>query len=180
MRIRLLEGSGTGPTELAARDVALLDAGVGNYNLVRLSSVIPASATIQRPATVPSLGPTGGILHVVEAARTVRPGHEGAVALGWGRRADGQGLFYEASSEHPVDVTDGGATVATQDPPGKTPALAARIKEGLEHGFAARDWGEPETTVLTATVRATGSPASVVLLAAYGEAHSLDDGSDRG
>ena len=41
MKIRLSSGRGEGPTPLAAFDAALLDAGVSNYNLLPLSSVIP-------------------------------------------------------------------------------------------------------------------------------------------
>lgn len=36
------------PTLLAAFDSALLDAGVANYNLLPLSSVIPTGSSIQR------------------------------------------------------------------------------------------------------------------------------------
>ena len=39
--IVLSTGLGVGPTALAAFDAALLDAGVANYNLICLSSVIP-------------------------------------------------------------------------------------------------------------------------------------------
>jgi hypothetical protein len=45
MIIRVTSGTGTGPTELAAFDAALLDAGVANYNLIPLShSWIPSIA----------------------------------------------------------------------------------------------------------------------------------------
>ena len=39
--IRITKGSGTGETRMAAFDAALYEAGVANYNLVRLSSIIP-------------------------------------------------------------------------------------------------------------------------------------------
>lgn len=44
----LATGTGEGPTPLAAFDAALMDAGVANYNLLCLSSVIPPNARIVR------------------------------------------------------------------------------------------------------------------------------------
>jgi pyruvoyl-dependent arginine decarboxylase len=46
MNIHLSSGVGAGPTELAAFDAALMDAGLANYNLLCLSSVIPPNARI--------------------------------------------------------------------------------------------------------------------------------------
>ncbi len=46
-RIVLARGIGRGPTELAAFDAALRDAGIANYNLLGLSSVIPPGSTIE-------------------------------------------------------------------------------------------------------------------------------------
>lgn len=40
----LTAGSGEGDTPLTAFDAALLDAGLGNYNLVKLSSIMPPGA----------------------------------------------------------------------------------------------------------------------------------------
>lgn len=41
-------GIGTGDTRLTAFDKALLNAGVGNYNLVQVSSIVPVEAKIQQ------------------------------------------------------------------------------------------------------------------------------------
>ena len=46
LRIPILASTGSGPTALAAFDAALLGAGIANYNLIRLSSVIPPSTVI--------------------------------------------------------------------------------------------------------------------------------------
>jgi hypothetical protein len=46
--IAIARGLGQGPTLLAAFDTTLLDAGVANYNLICLSSVIPPGSTIER------------------------------------------------------------------------------------------------------------------------------------
>ena len=46
--IRVSHGAGTGPTRMAAFDAALHAAGVADFNLLRLSSVIPPSAVVSR------------------------------------------------------------------------------------------------------------------------------------
>lgn len=68
--IRVVPGTGTGPTALAAYDAALADAGVHNYNLIRVSSVVPAESRIEVLDTAPDLGPAGNRLTVVEARTT--------------------------------------------------------------------------------------------------------------
>jgi arginine decarboxylase len=52
--IQVTTGTGEGPTPLAAFDAALLDAGVANYNLICLSSVIPEASVIRRPTATSS------------------------------------------------------------------------------------------------------------------------------
>jgi arginine decarboxylase len=51
LRIQIATGTGAGPTPLGAFDAALLDAGVANYNLICLSSVIPPASAIRRAGT---------------------------------------------------------------------------------------------------------------------------------
>ncbi|MDQ2678046.1 MAG: pyruvoyl-dependent arginine decarboxylase, partial [Actinomycetota bacterium] len=46
LSINVVGAVGTGPTSLAAFDDALVSVGVANYNLVRLSSVIPPGSTV--------------------------------------------------------------------------------------------------------------------------------------
>lgn len=154
--IRVASGAGSGPTELAAYDAALVAAGAGQYNLVRLSSVIPAGATVRSVGSLPELGAAGECLRVVEAAGV---GTEGAAAaLAWGRRAGdgsepGPGLFYEAAA------TD----------PGASPVSEART--GLAAGASARDWELVDRDAATAaTTPADDDYAAAVVVAAYGSA----------
>lgn len=42
MKIAITSGKAEGPSELNAFDNALLDAGIGNVNLIKVSSIIPA------------------------------------------------------------------------------------------------------------------------------------------
>lgn len=155
--VRVVAGTGTGPTETAAYDAALADCGLADYNLLRVSSVLPADATVERPDVAPALGPVGGVLTVVEARATLAGRGTAAAALGWATGTRG-GLFYEA------EATGEGAT-------GR--ALTA-VEEGLAAGAQLRTWSVGEPTVETATV--VGEPdrhAAAVVVGAYGRAERV-------
>lgn len=98
MRLHLATALGRGPTELAAFDDALLQVGAANFNLVRLSSVIPPDSEVvvcdgAMPAPV---GAWGDRLYVVYAEqRASRPGDEAWAGVGWVQDDDGRGLFVE-------------------------------------------------------------------------------------
>jgi arginine decarboxylase len=87
--------AGHGRTLLSAFDAALLGAGVANYNLVRLSSVIPRQAVIEREPG-PVTGAHGDRLYCVYAAAYAdRPGASAWAGIGWVRDEEGNGLFVE-------------------------------------------------------------------------------------
>ena len=153
--IRIVWGHATGPTEMAAYDAALADAGVENYNLVPVSSVIPAGATVEVVGTAPELGDVGDRLTVVQArATSTDPGHVTA-GLGWVESPEG-GLFYEAAGA--TDEAD----------------VEERVRRGLEAGQSLRDWsfGDPRVRVESASVE-PGTFTTAVVLAVYGDAISL-------
>jgi arginine decarboxylase len=108
LTIRISSGTGTGLTRLGAFDAAQRSAGVGNFNLVRLSSVIPPSATVlqvQGPEQVS--GTHGDRLYCVYAeAYASSPLEQAWAGVAWSIRDDGsgEGLFVEhaASSEATV------------------------------------------------------------------------------
>lgn len=113
MNIQVVSGIGTGPTTLAAFDAALNAAGVANYNLIRLSSVIPPSSEIA-PKDSPAIdirGAWGDKLYVVIAEqRTDSPNTEAWAGVGWVQdKKTGKGLFveHEGLSEKSVreDIT---------------------------------------------------------------------------
>lgn len=113
MRIEVASGVGSGPTELAAFDAALIAAGVANFNLVVLSSVIPpGSEVVPRTEPVTPGGAWGDRLYVVLAQERVATRNAEAWAgLGWVQEeTSGRGLFVEhhgssrAEVEH--DITD--------------------------------------------------------------------------
>ena len=173
--IRIAWGVGRGPTRLSAYDAALAEAGVHDYNLRQLSSVIPAGATVEEVGTVPDLGPGGQGLHVVEASAVGRNGPQTAV-LAWARSPDGPGLFYEAGASEPSS------------------AVVEEVLTGIDAGIDLRDrpYGEPRTRVVTVDAAeghvseraagvadggSSGVPdepyAAAVAIAAYGRSEPL-------
>ncbi len=96
-RIGVACGLGRGPTELAAFDAALRDAGVANYNLLCLSSVIPPGSLIERSRWATPAEHWGQRLYVVlSQARASQPGQTVHAGIGWVQHAaGGHGLFVE-------------------------------------------------------------------------------------
>ena len=108
MNIQIAAGKGTGPTKLAAFDAALNDAGVANYNLIRLSSIVPPQSRIEvydGPVQTQS-GEWGDKLYVVMAEMRVdTPNAEAWAGIGWVQDSiTGKGLFveHEGTNEHTV------------------------------------------------------------------------------
>ncbi|QSG08087.1 pyruvoyl-dependent arginine decarboxylase [Halapricum desulfuricans] len=156
--IRVAWGSATSPTAISAYDGALAAANVHNYNLITLSSVIPAEPSLEEVGIAPDLGPAGQGLPVVQSHETVGPGSDDpAVAgLGWIRSESGHGLFYEVSGTDPD-------------------AVEATIREGIADGQRLRDWtfdSEPTVRIETAEPEPDAFAAAVVV-AAYGHSESL-------
>jgi arginine decarboxylase len=107
MRIPGSAALGRGRTTLSAFDAALRAAGVANFNLVRLSSVIPTGAVVEPvPAPAAAVGGWGDRLYVVMAEqRVAQEGREAWAGIGWVQQPDsGAGLFveHEADSEEEV------------------------------------------------------------------------------
>lgn len=98
---------GSGPTELAAFDDALLQIGAANYNLVRLSSVIPPGSVVAEcDRSVPSPGGAwGDRLYVVYAEqRAAVPGEQAWAGAGWVQDESGRGLFVEHEGDREGEV----------------------------------------------------------------------------
>lgn len=96
MRITVSKGVGTGPTTLAAFDTALLEAGVGNYNLIPLSSVIPRGSRLVRDKFVAPENEYGHRLYVVLSQQEADVvGQEAWAGVGWIQDNSGKGLFVE-------------------------------------------------------------------------------------
>jgi len=152
--IRVVWGTATGPTALASYDAALSEAGVHNYNLRTLSSVIPAGPDIEVVGTAPDLGPPGEGLTVVQSAVTAAPGERAAAGIGWARSESGPGIFYEVEGTDPD-------------------AVRAEIREGLTAGRDLREWEFVDEHVQVRSVAPAAEYATAVVLAAYGESEPV-------
>jgi len=117
VRTRTIEiacGTGTGPNTLAAFDSALCATGIANFNLLRLSSVIPPSTEVKPMSdkVSPIPGEWGDRLYVVMAEQRVNePGAEAWAGIGWVQEAEsGKGLFVEhegfSADEVRTDILD--------------------------------------------------------------------------
>ncbi len=123
MIIKVVSSTGSGPTELSAFDSALNAAGIANYNLIRLSSVIPPKSKLEEVEYVDKLpGKWGDRLYVVMAEQRAKtPNEEAWAGVGWVQdKKTGQGLFveHEGKSEHRVrsDITQSlNALMATRN-----------------------------------------------------------------
>ena len=148
--VRVVTGRGTAPTAMAAYDTALAAADAHDYNLVTVSSVVPADAALTVVDALPDLGSAGDRLTVVQSRASREPGADatGVAGLGWALSADGPGLLYEAS----------GADAET---------VRAAIRDGLDHAVGLRDWAVADSDVVLETVEpdATGHACAVVLAA---------------
>lgn len=107
MQISVVSATGSGNTELSAFDNALKQAGVYNYNIITLSSVIPKGTRVvrkKRHLTPPD--ECGWRLYVVKAeARTSDPEQAIGAGLGWYQFKDLSGVFVEHEIEGLAEKT---------------------------------------------------------------------------
>lgn len=155
--IHVAGGIGRAPTAMAAYDAALADANLHNYNLVAVSSVIPADAAIDVVDRAPDLGSAGNRLTVVEGRSVVgpdEPAETAATAIAWAT-GPGPGLFYEASGTDPD-------------------AVEADARRGLDAGCELREWEFTDRDALVSVVDADdGGHTAAVVLAAYGDSEPI-------
>ena len=139
---------GHGRTSLSAFDDALLGAGVANYNLIRLSSVIPEPSRISFD-TEPVRGNHGDRLYCVYAsAHADRPGDIAWAGIGWVRDATGRGLFVEHSADTEEELAD-------------------LIRMSLEDMNERRGGGYGEVHSVRVSAQHDGRPACALAVAAY-------------
>jgi len=102
VKIEIVKGHGAGLTKMAAFDRALCDAGIANYNLIYLSSVMPPDTEISiANKRKPNIKEYGHKLYVVMAesySDNIR--EEAWSGIGWLNHNDGsgKGLFVEHSA----------------------------------------------------------------------------------
>jgi arginine decarboxylase len=152
LTIRVSAGSGTGRTPLSAFDAALRDAGVADFNLVRLSSVIPPGSTVVDVHGRHQLtGGHGDLLYCVYAAAYAYvPGETSWAGVGWAldRSGSGAGLFVEHDAPSRAD-------------------LEWALSSSLEDLSARRGGGYSPAGSVLAAATSTTTPACAVVIASY-------------
>lgn len=138
-------GDAEGVTELNAFDNALLHAGIGNLNLIKVSSIVPANVELltERPDMEPgALVPT---VYTVQTSDT--PGDIVAAAVGIGLRKDGHGMIFENTG-------------------GSRPAVEDTVRRMVREGFARREMELDELLVFSSEhkVERIGCAVAAVVL----------------
>ena len=98
---KIVSGSGKSKFPLVAFDKALLDAGIGNFNLVKVSSILPAHCMYSEEITLTP----GSILYAANASVTITKGESGqtAVAVAISENSDENGVIFETSSKENLE-----------------------------------------------------------------------------
>lgn len=101
MDIHITHGIGLGETELAAFDAALFDAGIANFNIIKLSSIIPPYANLIEGKVDFNCKDIGNKLYAVYTSYVATKQGESAYAgLGWKFSEEYGGYFVEYSSNN--------------------------------------------------------------------------------
>lgn len=131
-KVKLVAAGAEGPTPLNAFDNALLRAGIGNLNLLRVSSILPPGCAHEADFSIPagSLTPTAYGYLLSET-----PGEEIAAAIGVGFSEDDYGVIMEFEG------------ACSQD------EAASRVAEMVRQAFAVRGKHLRETKVQAAAYR---------------------------
>ena len=147
MRIDIVWGESEGKTLLSAFDRALLNAGIHNFNLIPLSSVIPPQSVIHETGTYTSSDRVGEILYVVISSLSSHKSNALISAgLGWVQTQEG-GLLIESKGEFSREECE------------------EEIRVGLTDMMEAREWsGKIEMKVITNKVKEI---ANVTVAAVY-------------
>ena len=146
-KVAATAGTAEGTTPLNAFDNALLAAGIGNINLVKVSSILPPGADV---VTLPRIKP-GAIVPTAYAAITSEvPGEVVAAAVGWAL-PDTPGLNGVIMEFHDK---------ATRD------EAERMIVQMLEEAFRARGWriAQMKVAAVEHQVERTGCALAAVTL----------------
>jgi arginine decarboxylase len=146
-KVAATAGNAEGTSPLNAFDNALLAAGIGNVNLVKVSSIFPPSA---EPVPLPRIRP-GAIVPTAYAAMTSEvPGEVVAAAVGWAL---------------PDDPAKNGVIMEFHDKATREEA-ERMIVEMLREAFRARGWriARMEVSAAEHRVERTGCALAAVTL----------------
>lgn len=157
MEICITTGGGYGRTPLSAFDAALKDAGVYNFNLVTLSSIIPIGTTIKLKKYESNPQEYGYRLYVVKAEmRSRESGKYIGAAVGWVQLPDGRGVFVEHE-----EIGETKESVESN--------LTKEVKMSLSDLCKFRNFRttEQDMKMKINVIKVTDSPASCLVLAVY-------------
>ncbi len=149
MLINVTYGKGIGKTELSAFDAALWDAGIGDYNLVTLSSVIPPDSRVEIRKLQRNNQEIGNRLYVVLSkcfSTNIR--EEAYAGLGWITKEDGSGVFMEECGRSEEEVKQ-------------------RIKDSLESAISYRNGNFGSIEFQLEKIKCENKPACAVVAAVY-------------
>lgn len=157
MNIFITSGIGHGVTPLSAFDSALKDAGVHNYNLIILSSIIPPNSIVHLNKYTALQDEYGHRLYVVKAEmRSREVGKYIGAALGWYQLEDGRGIFVEYEG---IDETEAGLEAM----------LRQQVKDSIIDLCNFRKFKIIESSIKMqlSMVQVKNSPACALVLAVY-------------
>jgi arginine decarboxylase len=140
--IELVWGTAEGRTAKGAFDAALMEAGIGDYNVVRYSSILPPDGEVRKTGSLERDFEVGVPLGTVIADHvSSSTGEDVAAGIGLAQAEDG-GVFMEESGAGTADT------------------IEARIEDDLEQGRSLReDWtfSDQDITVVDHTVEEVGA-----------------------
>lgn len=157
MNIFITSGKGQGKTLLSAFDSALFDAGVSNYNLIILSSIIPPGAVIKQQKYATLEPEYGHRLYVVMSeTRSRESGRWIGASVGWCQEDDGRGVFVE---HHAIENSEEAVRLHLQ----------VEVRHSLsdlchQRGFT---FSVQKMHIKTSVTKVTDAPTSVLVIAVY-------------
>ena len=158
MVIKVVKGAGEASTPLSAFDAALKDAGVYNYNLITLSSVIPPNSKVVKTDKFETPGNEWGhkLYCVMAEERNNEAGKFIAAGIGWYQLEDKRGVFVE---HHLI----GDTRIAVES------ELYFRIKNSLNDlcSFRGIKFESKKMKYEVSINQVKSKPASVLVIAVY-------------
>lgn len=150
LKIYVTHGAGEGKTDISAFDAALMKAGISNYNLIYLSSVIPKGAKRVKPRKFKFEERDYGNKLYVVMARCDQDvfGREAWAGLGWVQDKEGRGLFVEHKAENEA-------------------AVVRLIKSSLEDMKKSRSYKYSKINYLTSGIKCKNKPVCALVVAVY-------------
>ena len=149
MIIKVTYGKGNAKTKLAAFDNALYNAGIADYNLITLSSIIPPDSKVIVEKLCKNNKDIGSKLYVVlTKCIEVSLNKVACTGLGWVTREDGSGIFVEEFGSNEAEVKK-------------------IIKNSLESVIKYREGNYSPINYKIESIKCVGKPVCAIVAAVY-------------